>query len=157
MKATEEALKEAESELESRTKALETSAAEESKATKAKTKEEVTKYKVEVIKARKEKEQNSTKVAELLAKLEDLYKLRLELSKSEVSATEQDLETLTDRLRMASEEVTSTQTVLESLQSRKASGLGEKEGSKKRAAPNSDNNDEEGEEAESGEKRQKQS
>lgn len=150
LQSTEALLEEAEKELESTRQEVATLENDESEKTGA----ALSKHTSDLAKARLEEKKTTLKVRQLVKKLEGLYKRRLEVSKSEVTGNEQDLETITERLQMAKEEATKAQADMESFQSKKATLIGDKDdASKKRAAEPTEEDDSEA----GGEKRQKQS
>jgi len=153
MKSMKTPLNEIEKELESSQETV--AMLEDDSSASNKTGDELIKYQDDLARATEDVEKKTSKVTKLLAKVEGLHGRRLKLSKSEVSATEQDLETVQERSLLAKDDVTSTQKDLENLQSKKASLLRNTETYKKRSAPVSEDNAES--ESSAGEKRRKQS
>ncbi|CAJ1891051.1 unnamed protein product [Cylindrotheca closterium] len=108
---------------------------------------------VELAKAKLNVKKCTLKLRQTLKKLDGLYKRRLELVKSEVSGTKEDLNTVMARLRSVGADATKAQSDYANFQSRKAQMLQDKDASnKKRAAA-----DDKGEESTTADKRQKQS
>jgi len=154
MKSMKTPLNEIEKELESSQETV--AMLEDDSSASNKTGDELIKYQDDLARATEDVEKKTSKVTKLLAKVEGLHGHRLKLSKSEVSATKQDLETVQERSLLAKDDVTSTQKDLENLQSKKASLLRNTETYKKRSsAPVSEDNTEG--ESSASEKRRKQS
>lgn len=146
LETTEASLKEAEKELESNKEAVERLEKDDSE----KTGEALSQHISELAKAKLDAKKGALKLRQLLKKLDGLYQRRLQLVKSEVSGTKEDLDTVMQRLRSVSADATEAQADYADFQSRKAASLEDKDAaSKKRAADDED-------ESASGDKRQKQ-